>query len=98
MLRVINALHKQEGEMPRDDTRVVYAKDNGVILGWAVLVDPALYNFGGSEVHFYVRSEHRRKGVGTRLMGAARRAWGPDFKVCRHDETSRGFFDSCSVS
>ena len=92
MLRVINELHRQDDETPRDDARVVYAKDGGVILGWAILVDPAVYHLGGSEVHFYVAEEHRRKGIGTRLMRAARRHWGKSFRVCPHDVPSREFF------
>ena len=93
MLRVINALHNLDGEPPRDDARVLYAKSGNTILGWAILVDPALYNSPTStEVHFYVAEEHRRKGIGTRLMRAARRHWGKSFRVCPHDVPSREFF------
>lgn len=92
MIRVIYGLDNRE----RADTRVVYAKSGGTILGWAVLVDPPLFHYEGTEVHFYVAPSARRRGIGTRLMNVARKHWGPKFKVCRHDETSRKFFNSCS--
>ena len=93
MLRIIRGLHREYGEPPRDDARVVYAKDGNVIIGWAILVDPAVWHFGGSEAYFYVDSKYRRKGIGTRLMKMARRSWGKKFNVCRHDEVSTGFFN-----
>ena len=93
MLRIINELHNQDAAPLRDDARVVYAKEGSVIVGWAILVDPAVWHFGGSEAYFYVNSKHRRKGIGTRLMKMARRSWGKKFRVCRHDEVSTGFFD-----
>lgn len=92
MIRVIGELDDRK----RKDTRVVYAKSGSTILGWAVLVDPPLFHYEGTEVHFYVAPSARRRGIGTRLMNVARKHWGPKFKVCRHDETSRKFFNSCS--
>lgn len=92
MIRAINGLDDRE----RKDTRVVYAKSGSTILGWAILVDPPIFHSEGTEVHFYVDRLARRRGIGTRLMNVARKHWGPEFQVCRHDEISSKFFNSCS--
>ena len=97
MKRVIGGLHNSPGELHRADARVVYAKDNNEIVGWAILVDPPMVNFK-IEAYFFVKAGHRRKGIGTKLMRMARKHWGPKFTVCPHDETSTGFFNSCSTN
>ena len=89
MSRVISELHNGQ----RSDARVVYAKVDNAILGWALLVDPAVWRYGGTEVHFYVATFARRQGIGTLLMRKARKQWGIKFKVCPHDELSRSFFN-----
>lgn len=94
MTAVLDELHKKSGEIERKDARVVYAKRDRIIVGWAILADPPKYYFSGTEVHFFVKEDCRRRGIGSLLMRAARRHWGQDFRVCKHDGLSTFFFNS----
>jgi len=75
MRRVIDGLHNRNGETPRKDARVVYVEEHGTILGWAILVDPAMYYVGScTEAYFFVMPDQRRRGISTELMRAAHKA------------------------
>ena len=93
MIRVINALKGDKREVERKDARVVYAKQGKAIVGWAILVAPAMYDHRrDSEVFLYVEKKRRRQGIGSLLMLTARKHWGQHFKVCNYESTSHLFF------
>lgn len=74
---------------PRDrNSRVVLIESEGRLLAWALV-----YRLGKepTEAHFYVRSTHRRRGLGTRLMEEVRRFTRRP-QVHPHDVTSQSFF------
>lgn len=79
------------GERP--DTQIIYGMQMGKTVGWCANITPAMFHpFHLSEVYIYVDHEHRREGIGTDLLRAARIAWGDEFRVCPHDMRSKKFF------
>lgn len=82
----------------REDCPVVYAVRNGQIIGWAMFLKSAMWNsYKDSEINMYVASTARRQGVGAKIFKKARKVWGKKFKVCPHDDVSRGFYNTVDV-
>jgi GNAT superfamily N-acetyltransferase len=76
--------------------RAVMVEEDGNLLGWALI-------FGANpgrqrEVHFYVRKQYRRKGVGTILMKKVWHHTSPhEMRVDPHDSASSGFFNAMGL-
>ena len=94
MIRVLAGLKGgNKRDITRADTRVLWVEDDHVVVGWAILVDPPIYNYSNPEVYYFILPERRRQGLGTLLMRASRLYWGTNFRVCRHNNEATYFFD-----
>ena len=78
-----------------DDSYVILAREEGKIIGWALMFRKAGNRY--YTVYMYVDKNHRRRGVGTRIMRGALK-WSlrnrRQIKVCPWDERSDAFYDN----
>lgn len=72
----------------KSNDKVVLVKENDMILGWGMRLD-------GGQVGVWVRSTHRRKGVGTKIINRMKKL-GP-LHTFPHDVRSEQFFNKNKV-
>lgn len=65
---------------------------NGKLLAWSLLLHRGR-GWRHHEFMVYVRSSHRRLGLGSRLLKSAKRQVGTPIYVYPHDERSNGFYN-----
>lgn len=77
-------------EDPSDRDRAYLAKENNVVVGWAL----GFYSGDRWTVQLYVLPAYRRRGIGTKLIGRAKQGRSYPIAVAAHNHAASEFFSA----